>query len=323
MHDEKVDAKENSILNIDYELLSILLKDKTTKRNIIWATDNYESKGFGYRKNDEIKIELITGYKGMVIKPRTKKSKQEQLKRVKEKAEVFTPSWICNSQNNLVDNDWFGRKAVFNTELKKGWKTKKGKIKFPDGKTWMDYIEELRLEMSCGEAPYLVSRYDTVDGNVINVPDRIGLLDRKLRIINENVEDEVEWIEWVKKAYKSIYGFDWQGDNVLIARENLLYTFFDNYEFKFKKEPDIQLLKEIAEIITWNIWQMDGIKFVIPNSCKNETIINMTLFGDEIISEICYGCKKNNIHKHNGTYSKIMNWKTNRQIKFISLFKRR
>lgn len=28
----------------------------------------------------------------------------------RDKAEVFTPSWVCNAQNNLVDNQWFGKK---------------------------------------------------------------------------------------------------------------------------------------------------------------------------------------------------------------------
>src|SRR5574344_2636743 len=102
MLEEKVDVKENSIINIDFELLSILLKDNTTEKNIIWATDNYKNHGMGYGFKDEIKSELITGYCGMVIKPRTKKSKVEQTMRIKEKAEVFTPSWICNNQNNLI-----------------------------------------------------------------------------------------------------------------------------------------------------------------------------------------------------------------------------
>ena len=48
MFSELVDIKENNIINVDYEILSILLKDRTTKKNIIWATDNYESHGPGY-----------------------------------------------------------------------------------------------------------------------------------------------------------------------------------------------------------------------------------------------------------------------------------
>ena len=32
----------------DDKLLNILLKDKSSGKNIIWATDNYQSKGEGY-----------------------------------------------------------------------------------------------------------------------------------------------------------------------------------------------------------------------------------------------------------------------------------
>ena len=69
----------------------------------------------------------------------------------------------------------------------------------------------------------------------------------------------------------------------MIARENLLYTYIDYYLERFKEKPYIEDLKEIAEIISWNFFQMDGIKFVIPNSCKNELEIDHTLFGEQRI----------------------------------------
>lgn len=87
---------------------------------------------------------------------------------------------------------------------------------------WTDYVLSTRLEISCGEAPYLVSRYDTITGQPINIIDRIGILDRKIRVINENTYTENDWMYWVLKAYQSIYGFELQGDNLLLARENLL-----------------------------------------------------------------------------------------------------
>ena len=317
-----VDIKENSIYNVDEQLLEILLKDMTTGKNIFWATDNYSSRGMGYKTWDRIRIELITGRYGNVIKPRTKKSKGDQEKRIRDKAEVFTPAWICNKQNNLIDSIWFNKENVFNKEKKDGgWTTTKKKISFPEDKTWQDYIQDIRLEISCGEAPYLVSRYDTVTGDIIPVMNRIGLLDRKMRIVNENCDDKDEWIKWTIEAFKSIYAYEWQGDSLLIARENLLYTFTDNYLYKFSEKPGIELIKKIAVIISWNIWQMDGIRGVVPNSCKNERIVNYTLFGDEIIETVCKGCKKGNINYHNGIYCKIMNWKTNRKIKYVSLFR--
>ena len=319
MFRELVDVKEENLLLVDAEILNILLLDHSSKKNIIWATDNY--KGYGNRFNfeDEITVDMITGNYREIIRPRSKKSAEEKNKRIKENAEVFTPSWICNNQNNLVDEAWFERDVVFNKSNKDSWETVEEKIYFPESKTWQDYINSTRLEISCGEAPYLVSRYDSVTGKSIKIKNRIGLLDRKLRIVSENVDDESEWVEWSIKAMKSIYGYDWQGDNVLIARENLLYTFIDYYKDKFNKKPNIELVKKIAEIISWNIWQMDGLKFVIPNSCKNEKKIELTLFGDIEHIEECLGCKKNKPKNHNGIYCKVMNWKTNRSIKFISL----
>ena len=321
MFRELVDVKEENLLLVDAEILNILLLDHSSKKNIIWATDNY--KGYGNRFNfeDEITVDMITGNYREIIRPRSKKSAEEKNKRIKENAEVFTPSWICNNQNNLVDEAWFERDVVFNKSNKDSWETVEEKIYFPKNKTWQDYINSMRLEISCGEAPYLVSRYDSVTGKSVKIKNRIGLLDRKLRIVSENVDDESEWVEWSIKAMKSIYGYDWQGDNVLIARENLLYTFIDYYKDKFNKKPNIELVKKIAEIISWNIWQMDGLKFVIPKSCKNEKKIELTLFGDIEHIEECLGCKKNKPKNHNGIYCKVMNWKTNRSIKFISLIK--
>ena len=73
------DIKENAIKALDENILKILLRDKTTKRNIMWATDNYAHKGYGYQSGDEITVAAITGYRGNVIKPRTEKSKKEQM----------------------------------------------------------------------------------------------------------------------------------------------------------------------------------------------------------------------------------------------------
>lgn len=316
---ENADIKENDILNIDPIVLSILLIDRTTNKNIIWATDNYKNKGIGYGEDQTIEINLITGKNGNIIKPRIEKNKKEQQVRAREKAEVFTPSWVCNVQNNLIDEAWFGYKDVFNKQIKDGWKTIYEKVKFPPNRDWKEYIEDTRLEVSCGEAPYIVSRYDTVTGRVIPIKDRIGLLDRKLRIVTENTETKEEWLEWVEKAYKNVYGYDWQGDNVLIARENLLFTLVDYYRDRFKEDIDKATLIIFAEIISWNIWQMDGLKFVIPNSCKNQTIEQMSLFGKVVKGIKCPGCEKGNKLKHNGKQCKIMDWKKNKKVKYVSL----
>ena len=161
------DILENDILRRWPEVLRALLKDQTTKRNIFWATDMYEKEyGESYAFRHQITVEQITGDNGTIIRPRAVKSIEEQRYRIKDKAEVFTPSWICNAQNNLVDDAWFGRENVFNTldEKTHEWVPTEGKIEFPENRTWQEYVCSNRLEITCGEAPYLVSRYDTTTG---------------------------------------------------------------------------------------------------------------------------------------------------------------
>jgi hypothetical protein len=327
----QIDIFENDILTKYPNILETLLRDNTTGQNIFWATDNYQEYGESYEFEKPILSELITGENGNIIMPRVKKTKELQKSRSKERAEVFTPSWVCNCQNNLIDNAWFGRENVFNTEIEKSWQTNQNKITFPEGKTWQDYVQDTRLEITCGEAPYLASRYDTTTGEFIEIQNRIGLLDRKLRVINENVEKSGKWLKMVQLAYQSTYGFEWQGDNLLLARETLLLTFIENYKFKFSREPQDKSIKTIAEIISWNLWQMDGLKGVIPKSCGTITQKSDDLFGEgETIQMECEGCKKKDIHKHNGIYAKIKDWtekdpetgKKGKVIKFVDLIKK-
>lgn len=318
----QIDVKENVIREIDPKILAILLKDKTTRKNIIWATDDYTTLGEGYGFDDMIVIKAITGTNGNVIRPRIEKTREEQSQRSKEKAEVFTPSWVCNKQNNLVDNAWFEREGVFNTETDTGWITNPQRIVFSNvkGKTWQDYVKANRLEITCGEAPYLASRYDTVTGNPIPVKDRIGLLDRKLRVVSENVDSEQEWVKWAKRAVQSVYGFEWQGDNVLLARENILYTFAEHYEDKFVVPAIKEYLIDIAKIVAWNIWQMDGIKFVVPNSCHLEEEMQISFSNENVMHE-CPGCAKGDHSQHNGIYCRTYDWPSNRSVEFYSFVK--
>ena len=267
-----IDIREDYLLELSQEVLENLLRDHTTGKNIFWATHDYESLGNEYDYHAPIMPELITGERGMIIRPRVLKSRSNQADRSRDMAEVFTPSWICNAQNNLVDEAWFGRKEVFNVEdtTNHTWKAYPHIIEFPDGKTWKDYVRATRMEITCGEAPYLVSRYDATTGEPIPIQQRIGLLDRKLRVVSENTETSGDWLEWAQVAYKHTYGYEWQGDNLLLAREALLWTFIEYYQEKFGKRPLLKSINYMAYIISWNLWQMDGLRCVVPDSCKDD-----------------------------------------------------
>lgn len=52
----RVDIKENKILERDTQLLSILLKDNSSGKNLIWATENFSSNRNGYGAGDFLSI---------------------------------------------------------------------------------------------------------------------------------------------------------------------------------------------------------------------------------------------------------------------------
>lgn len=68
-----IDLLEQELLDHERTLLEILLQDKTTKKNIIWATDDYAELGEPYSFKKEILPELVTGEQDSLIQPRVEK----------------------------------------------------------------------------------------------------------------------------------------------------------------------------------------------------------------------------------------------------------
>ena len=240
---------------MDVELIKTLLKDQTTEKNILWA--NAE---FGAAEIEAAQVESI--------KPRYDKIREHQKQRTRDRAEIFTPPDICKIQNDLID---------------------------VDNKSWQDYVDAKFLEITCGEAPYLVNRYNAVDGKSIPLAERVGFLDRKLRVVTKETSAPKDWIDFATRAVKSIYGYELQGDSLYLARLNVFETVKDYYREKFQLEPPKDFLKEIAEIISWNLWQMDGLTYSPPFTDS------ANLFG--------------------GANCKIMDWKTGKPFEFGDLVK--
>lgn len=255
-------------------LLKQLLVDKTTRTNIIWATDAYQEQGAEYQRDKEIKESLITGQNSDVIKTRARKAMEQQSDRTRKHAEVFTPLWICQKMVRYADDSWFGKTGAFSSSDEQS----KEYISFSSTHKWQDYVDARRLEITCGEAPYLVNRYDVSTGESILLENREGILDRKLQVVNENVYDEAEWLKWVIRAFQSTYGYEFQGDNVLIARVNLLMTFEEYLYARWKRKPSVAEYREIVKIIAWNIWQMDGLSGTIPYCKAEEEFHQFNLF---------------------------------------------
>lgn len=291
--------------------LKILLQDKTTKQNIIWATDAYRD-SIGCKDTDQIDMLHLIGLDPILLQPRISKAAEEQQERTRKKAEVFTPVWICNQMNNHLDEEWFGRKDVFNREDGHVWHVTEENICFPEGKTWKQYVDSRRLEITCGEAPYLVSRYDASTGEIIVPPKRrIGLLDRKLRIVNENAGNYDEWIKWARRAFQSCYGFEYQGDSLLIARINLIMTFNDYFTERWQKDPDKKMLEKFANIISWNLWQMDGFTDTVPIGKPQEVNHQVDMF--ELLGE------DDSEEEKEAPLCRIYDWRKDRSVIYKSL----
>lgn len=260
-------------------IFETLLKDRTTGRNIIWADDEYEALGDGYMGDDEITIEKITGLSSGVIKPRIAKEQEHQSKRTRTRAEVFTPSWLCNRMNNDIDAIWFGKRDVFNVENGLTWLSNPEPIAFPKrkGHGWHAYVESPYLEVTCGEAPFVCSRYDTVTGDKLPVGERVGFLDRKLRVVTEKTKTRKEWVRCALDALRATYGFEYQGDNLLIARINVFETFCEYLSTYWEAGISNEEMDQAAWIVSWNFWQMDGLTDAVPTN-KTDAVVQSSLF---------------------------------------------
>lgn len=179
--------------------------------------------------------------------PRYMKETVDQKDRTKTKAEVFTPVSIVKRMNDSFDVNYMG--------------------------SYEDYIGRRVLEVTCGEAPFLTTRYDVATGQQIPCGDRVGLLDRKLQRIPDGI-DKSEWSALATMALKATYGYEWQEDSIFLARKNLLLNTIEYHIDRFKELPVRDDIKEWATIISYNIFRMDGVTLCIPETNIKSKVMN-------------------------------------------------
>ena len=229
-----------------YKYIPDLLVDKTTGENIIFAEDEYEGYDLTDHYTEDIMKELIASKQ---LNYRVRKSLEHQKARTKKNAEVFTPSWICDQMITMCEPP----------------------------EDWQEFVQSTWLEITCGEAPFIVMLYDSTTGEKIPIKKRSGVLDRKMQAINKNVDDKREWTKWTDRAFKTTYGYGFQGDNLFIARVNVLRCFVDYYRDKWNEMPSKDTILKMINIIVWNFWQMDGLKDTIPFTDTPAKIIDWKL----------------------------------------------
>ena len=134
------------------------------------------------------------------------------------------------------------------------------------------------------------------------------------------------------EAYRHTLGYEWQGDSLLLTREALFKTFVEHHQYYFPQLPlHPQTLLSFAYVIAWNVWQMDGLKGVVPDSCHATTHNELDLFAPDPAATTapCPGCASGNIHLHNGTYCLLRDWgkrdpitrENHRKIRFVDLLR--
>lgn len=306
-------------------VLDTLLEDKSTGKNIIWATDPPEELQTVMYEPVTDRSQITTQQLGLthyeVVLPRMMKQTDTQQQRTRKKGEVFSPAWVCNKMNNALDADWFRGLGAeesagqFTVELPQGWQTVETPVQFPacKGRTpaWVQYVQSRRLEVTCGEAPFLASRYDAATGEMIPVARRIGILDRKLRVVSENAATEEEWRKYATHAVQSTYGYEYQGDNLLLARVNLLLTYAEHLQARWQRKPTKEELQPIATIISWNLWQMDGLHLSVPGGKPQpeaEQLDLFSMFGAAEPQPPTVSCKVKNWRK--GSHGTAQNFET-------------
>lgn len=277
-------------------LLAKLLEDKTTKGSIVWGTDEYASLGEAFAADAPIRTELYG-----VIKTRVRKAVEQQTSRVKKHGEVFTPRWITDLMNDHIDEVWFGYKDAFKAE----------RVDFKR-KSWKRYVDSRRVEIACGEAPFLMTRYDVSTGVMIPVPERSGILDRKLRVVTENTRDIQEWLEWALRSVQATYGYEFQGDNLLISRVNMLMTVEEFFEHRWQQNLSQEFKERLARVIAWNLWQMDGMTGMTPYFQPNPAAdyLQNDLFSGEYVDP----AEQNSIEQH---ICKTYDWRRDNSKEFI------
>ena len=181
------------------------------------------------------------------VMPRYLKAKDEQKSRTDESAEVFTPYELVKKMNDQTQKDFDGSVG--------------------------DFIKKTVLEVTCGEAPFLTTRYDAATGVEIPIEKRTGLLDRKLNCIPAIIGKE-GYVECATESLKASYGYELQDDSIFLARRNMLMTTIEHYEKVWGTTPDYETVLSWANIISYNIFRMDGVSLCLPETETPALVMN-------------------------------------------------
>lgn len=229
-------------------LLTPLLFDHTHQSNIVFVTDNYENAGC--QPSSEITSDNV-----FVLNIRALKNKDVKDARTKNQAEVYTPVKIVREMLDALEEE--------------------SKDDFETGEA---FIDATILEITCGEGAFIATRYEPDTGIIIPVPERTGAFDRKMQMAYKSSNSYESFEALALRALKATYAYELQGDSLLIARVNMLMDFIEHCGEYYSQRPEPCVLMQAAEIITLNLFQMDGLTGRTPKVSSDKAVNELDMF---------------------------------------------
>ena len=204
--------------------------DHIPANNYSWVNENVDT------KYPDIAATLKKGlsFDPENVTPNYTRTASDKKSRSKHQAEIVTPIRLVKEMVEHIDKEM---SATYGS--------------------WKNYARSTVIEPACGETPFITTRYDTETGKVLPISERVGVLDRKLKRVSEGARDQKDWARWAMEAVNSVFGFDLDGGNVLIARTNIVDTYADYLMNRWGRFPTNEELNELAEIVSHNYWQDD------------------------------------------------------------------
>lgn len=237
----KVDI-HGELMAMDESARKMLLSDLSYPGNILWATDEYAELGDGFAPDMEITMDCLEDPR-FRLRCRWEKEEEAKKGRTKRRAEVFTPRKVVRRMHDMLADE--------NHEVLRG--------------PWRGMAARTYLEITCGEGPYIATRYDPEDGTLVPYAYRAGMLDRILHAVRmEEGDDPDAWLRGAVLAVYSQYGYELSGDSLLIARVNVFMSVVERYRDFFGLELGPERQRMLACIIACNLFQCDGLTSLEP-----------------------------------------------------------
>lgn len=250
---------QSYLQEFDDLILDILLRDKTTGKPLVFPPDQTSG-----RPSPFLGLEDLYGV-------------QSQKDMPDEAEEVQTLcSW--NRKLNQLDEVWFQRSGVFNTPTAEGWIPAADPVYFEDPFHWKKYVNQQIYvpDLDWGAAL-------TFAGTSENLPlnERMGQLDRELRLVNENVRSQQEWQKRTSTMLARMLGCAKDPIRLFRARLCVLETCREAFQARFGHLPSARDEKALAHIVARNLFQSEDELNTVPFQEMEETL-QLSLFEESL-----------------------------------------